>query len=62
MTKPKRPPTAKLVAVKLSFNESGILCNILMRAINQSGGIQKVPAYIQELYLKLAAANDEARA
>lgn len=51
----------KLVNVALTFNESGILCNTLMQAINMSGGLNNVPAYILVLYEKLAKANDEAR-
>ena len=51
----------KSVNVALTFNESGILCNTLMRAINMSGGLDNVPAYILVLYEKLAKANDEAR-
>lgn len=51
----------KFVNVALTFNESGILCNTLMQAINQSGGFDKVPSYILRLYEKLAKANDEAR-
>ena len=39
-----------LVTVELTFNESGILCNTLMQAINMSGGLSKVPAYILNLY------------
>ena len=50
-----------LVTVELTFNESGILCNTLMQAINTSGGLSKVPAYILNLYQKLADANDKAR-
>ena len=50
-----------LVTVELTFNESGILCNTLMQAINMSGGLSKVPAYILNLYQKLADANDKAR-
>lgn len=51
----------KLVNVALTFNESGILCSTLMQAINMSGGLDNVPAYILVLYEKLAKANDEAR-
>ena len=51
----------KSVNVALTFNESGILCNTLMQAINMSGGLDNVPAYILVLYEKLAKANDEAR-
>ena len=51
----------KTVSVELTFNESGILCNTLMQAINMSGGLSKVPAYILNLYQKLADANDKAR-
>ena len=51
----------KSVNVSLTFNESGILCNTLMQAINMSGGLNNVPAYILVLYEKLAKANDEAR-
>lgn len=51
----------KTVNVALTFNESGILCNTLMRAINLGGGLDNVPAYILVLYEKLAKANDEAR-
>lgn len=43
----------KTVNVALTFNESGILCNTLMQAINMSGGFDKVPAYILVLYEKL---------
>ena len=52
---------ATTVSVDLTFNESGILCNTLMHAINMSGVLGKVPAYILVLYEKLAKANDEAR-
>ena len=51
----------KLVTVQLTFDESGILCNTLMQAINMSGGFDKVPIYIYNLYKKLADANDKAR-
>jgi len=51
----------KSVNVALTFDESGILCNTLMRAINMDGGLSNVPAYILVLYEKLAKANDEAR-
>ena len=51
----------KSVNVALTFNESGILCNTLMRAINMNGGLSNVPAYILVLFVKLAKANDEAR-
>lgn len=51
----------KLVTVELTFDESGILCNTLMRSINMSGGFDKVPIYICNLYKKLADANDKAR-
>lgn len=51
----------KLVTVELTFDESGILCNTLMQAINMSGGLNNVPAYILVLYEKPAKANDEAR-
>lgn len=51
----------KTVNVALTFNESGIICNCLMQAINQSGGFDKVPPYILGLFEKLAKANDEAR-
>ena len=44
-----------------TFDESGILCNTLMQAINMSGGFDKVPIYIYNLYKKLADANDKAR-
>lgn len=42
----------KLVNVALTFNESGILCNTLMQAINMRGGLNNVPAYILVLYEK----------
>ena len=51
----------KLVTVELTFDESGILCNTLMKAINMSVGLSKVPPYILNLYQKLADANDKAR-
>lgn len=51
----------KTVSLELTFDESGILCNTLMQAINMSGGLSKVPAYILNLYQKLADANDKAR-
>lgn len=51
----------KTVNVALTFNESGILCNTLMKAINMSGGLSTVPPYILNLYQKLADANDKAR-
>lgn len=51
----------KTVNVALTFNESGIICHCLMQAMNMSGGLDNVPAYILVLYEKLAKANDEAR-
>lgn len=51
----------KTVNVALTFNESGILCSTLMQAINMSGGLNNVPAYILVLFVKPAKANDEAR-
>ena len=51
----------KSVNVALTFNESGILCNTLVRAINMNGGLSNVPAYILALFVKPAKANDEAR-
>ena len=44
------PSKKSLVTVELTFNESGILCNTLMQAINMSGGLSKVPAYILNFY------------
>ena len=51
----------KIVNVALTFNESGILCNTLMQAINMSGGLDRMPVRVYVLYEKLAKANDEDR-
>lgn len=51
-------PTA---TVELNLNESGTLCHVLMRAILASGGTEKQPQWIIDLYTKLAVANDKLR-
>jgi hypothetical protein len=47
------------VTVTLNTSESGTLCHVLMKAINDSGGIYKQPEWIIALYNKLADANDK---
>ena len=54
MTEPTTP-------VELTLQESGTLCNILMRTILAAGGTEKQPAWVMELYTKLAVANDKLR-
>jgi hypothetical protein len=49
----------KTTNVELDLNESGTLCNLLMRAILQSGGTASQPPWVIDLYTKLATANDK---
>lgn len=49
------------VSLELNLNETGTLCNILMRTILAAGGTEKQPAWVMELYTKLAVANDKLR-
>jgi hypothetical protein len=49
------------VIVKLNLNESGTLCNMMMRAFATSGGYENQPVWVQVLYTKLANANDRLR-
>lgn len=50
----------KQVMVKLNTQESGTLCHVLLKSINDYGGPHKVPPFILDLYEKLAKANDRA--
>lgn len=47
------------VSVKLNTIESGTLCHLLMKAMNDSGGIYKQPEWVIVLYNKLVDANDK---
>lgn len=47
--------------VELNLNESGTLCHLLMQSILAAGGTEKQPAWVLELYTKLAVANDKLR-
>ena len=47
------------VKVGLSLMESGTLCHLLMRSINESGGPGSQPEWVIDLYEKLAKANDK---
>ena len=45
--------------VDLDLNETGYLCNLIMMRILNPGGTMHVPAWLVDLYTKLAAANDD---
>lgn len=47
--------------IELTLNESGTLCNLLMRSILDAGGTSKQPQWVLDLYTKLAVANDKLR-
>ena len=47
--------------VESTLSESGTLCQLLMESILKSGGTASVPAWVLELYTKLAIANDKLR-
>jgi hypothetical protein len=46
------------VKVELDLMETGYLCNLIMARILDARG-QDAPAWIRELYIKLADANDK---
>lgn len=45
-------------SIELTLMETGVLCNVLMLAFHNAGGVEKQPAWLLELYEKLAHAND----
>ena len=53
--------TEPTVSLELNLNETGTLCHILMARILDAGGTENQPAWVLELYTKLAVANDKLR-
>ena len=49
----------KTAPVKLTLQESGTLCHLVMREINICGGPDQVLPWVIELYEKLAKQNDK---
>ena len=47
--------------VELTLVESGTLCSLLMQSILNAGGTSNQPAWVLDLYTKLAVANDKLR-
>jgi hypothetical protein len=47
------------INVELTLDETGFLCNTLMRQFFMSGGVAAQPKWAIELYTKLATANDK---
>jgi len=45
--------------VELNLMETGYLCNLIMGRLVAADKTEKVPAWITELYIKLADANDK---
>jgi hypothetical protein len=56
----KKKATPQTGTVELDLYESGILCNVLIRAIMESpGGFEAAPLPIQNLCSKLTDLNDK---
>ena len=47
------------VKVELDLMETGHLCNLIMARLMAADKAEKVPAWLGELYIKLADANDK---
>ncbi len=45
--------------VELDLMETGHLCNLMMARLMAADKAEKVPAWLGELYIKLADANDK---
>ena len=45
--------------VELDLMETGYLCNLMMERLMAADKTEKVPAWLGELYIKLADANDK---
>jgi hypothetical protein len=54
-------PTEPTAPIELTLQESGTLCNILLQQILKTGGPEKQPPWVVQLYTKLAVANDKLR-
>jgi hypothetical protein len=59
--KPERAPPEPTHPLRLTHEESGILCHVMMQAMLASGGLSKQDARVLKLYEKLAAVNDKFR-
>lgn len=55
----KEPNQEKTSTVELTLNESGTLINLLMRLVNESGGVHHQHKWVIDLHKKLAVANDK---